>query len=180
MMSEVDPLRVPLAALGKGPVTRAWRLEEPEAVLGELPLPLGPIDVEVRLEGEADAGVRVRGTVRTDSRIPCRRCLDPTRLALEIDLDVWLRPESALEPGAERVFLLPEAGDLDLSDAVREEVWIETPTYVECRPDCPGLCPRCGVRLAEEECECPPPPPDERWSALLELEEAEGEAGGGG
>lgn len=47
-----------------------------------------------------------------------------------------------------------------------------------CRPDCPGLCPQCGVRLADEPGHAHDDI-DPRWAALAGLApEATGEPGG--
>jgi uncharacterized protein len=42
------------------------------------------------------------------------------------------------------------------------------PHFVECRPDCKGLCPRCGANLNDGPCTCPPET-DVRWDALKRL-----------
>jgi len=63
----------------------------------------------------------------------------------------------------------PGAGELDLSDAVREEVLLAMNPYVVCDPECPGLCPRCGANLKEGPCGCEETESDPRWDALREL-----------
>ena len=37
---------------------------------------------------------------------------------------------------------------------VREEMILEHPIRVLCRPDCRGLCPQCGTNLNQEPCHC--------------------------
>lgn len=37
---------------------------------------------------------------------------------------------------------------------VREELILDHPIRVLCRPDCRGLCPKCGVNLNRETCGC--------------------------
>jgi len=56
-------------------------------------------------------------------------------------------------------YLIPRrAAELDLGDAVREELILAVPEYVLCREDCRGMCPRCGVDLNAGPCDCTPVP----------------------
>jgi uncharacterized protein len=65
--------------------------------------------------------------------------------------------------------LEPEGEELDLSQAVREEVILAVNPYVECDPKCRGLCPRCGTNLNREVCACTDDEVDPRWAALRDL-----------
>jgi len=137
--------------------------------LGALPLDLFFVEVDVAVSGDPRDGVRAHGTVRAECEMACRRCLEPTPVSIEAGLDAWFRPPSKVIPGEEGVWGLdPAAGEVDLRDPVREELWVAAPAYIECSSDCPGLCAHCGARLAVQECTCPPPEPDSRWGALLE------------
>lgn len=162
-----SPLCVPLSALERAAVQRSSRLDDPEAELGRLPLPLTYLDVEFSVRRDAIGGARARGVLRSDTEVECRRCLAPTPVHIETELDVLFRPADDVTPGEEGVWALDrEAGEVDLAGPIREELWVTMPEYVECRPDCPGMCARCGVRLADTACKCPPPEPDPRWAAL--------------
>lgn len=55
---------------------------------------------------------------------------------------------------------------LDLAPAVRETVLLDAPSSPLCRPDCAGLCPRCGADLNQGPCGCADDLVDERWQAL--------------
>jgi uncharacterized protein len=59
----------------------------------------------------------------------------------------------------------PDARELDLRPALREEWLLAQPRYVLCRDDCKGLCPRCGADLNAAQCSCPPQT-DSRWEGL--------------
>lgn len=162
-----DATRVGLAGLDAGPLERAFRLERPRESLGELPMPFESVDLEIEIRRADGAGVRVRGTFDARALAECRRCLAPTRLAVEAKWDALYRPPARITPGEDGVWELDAvSGELNLAGPIREELWVHAPAWVECSPDCPGLCASCGVRLAEQACRCPLPEPDGRWAAL--------------
>jgi len=71
---------------------------------------------------------------------------------------------------AEDLRLLPaNMVDLELAEAVREEVILSQSPFALCKPDCRGLCPRCGRNLNEESCQCSTEEPDPRWDPLRGL-----------
>jgi uncharacterized protein len=43
---------------------------------------------------------------------------------------------------------------IDLDPDIREEIILDYPIKPLCRPDCKGLCPKCGKNLNEEQCAC--------------------------
>lgn len=53
-------------------------------------------------------------------------------------------------------FLPPGTTALRVEDVVREQVLLEVPIRPLCRPDCKGLCPRCGADLNAADCGCLP------------------------
>lgn len=46
--------------------------------------------------------------------------------------------------------------DLDIKQALREQILIDQDQRVFCDENCPGLCPTCGLRLDDERCTCEP------------------------
>src|SRR2546422_5373463 len=66
--------------------------------------------------------------------------------------------------------LAPDATEIDLRPAVREELLLAVPRWVVCRDDCRGLCPRCGKDLNPGPCGCPPAV-DQRWKGLAALKD---------
>ena len=57
-------------------------------------------------------------------------------------------------------------GQLDLVPLVRETALIELDLERQCRDDCAGLCPVCGVDRNETTCDCDTTVRDDRWAAL--------------
>lgn len=168
-----EPARIGLAGLDAGPLERAFRVETPGESLGALPLPFEYVDVDVEVRRADGAAVRARGTLGARATVECRRCLEPTRVGVRAKWAALYRPPGRVTPGEEGVWSLDAgSGELDLAGPIREELWVNAPAFVECSRDCAGLCPTCGVRLAEQACRCPPAEPDARWAAL------EGSGGG--
>lgn len=127
------------------------------------------VDLEARSVGE---GVLVRGSIRTVLDRECRRCLEPVRQEVEDRVDLLFEPlegEEAEELGGE-VYPLPARGDeLELGPALREQVLLRVPEFVECRKDCRGLCPHCGADLNRGACGCAPEAEPSPWEALKKI-----------
>jgi uncharacterized protein len=165
-------LHLSLAAVDRGEV--ALREEVPpehpmwSGTGVELTRPL-----QVELTGrEVGDGVLVRGNLRTAVRLSCRRCLEPVEHEIDAHVDLLFAPPlEGEEEGADgEVYPLPRGDTLDLTDAVREHVVLETPALALCREECRGLCPSCGADLNDGACECAPQAAPSAWDALKNVE----------
>jgi uncharacterized protein len=117
--------------------------------------------------GEVLARLEIRGTLAQE----CRRCLEPVEVPVREDLELLFVPPDEEESGDdENVRRLPSGSvELDLKDAIREEVILSQSLLALCKPDCKGLCPHCGANLNFESCECTTEELDPRWDALRAL-----------
>lgn len=110
-------------------------------------------------------GILVQGTLQTSFKGECTRCLTDAQIELTLPVEeLYVSPP---EPDAD--FVVPETGILDLSPLIREEVIVQTPITVLCRPDCAGLCPECGQNRNDGPCACDQDAIDPRFAALKEL-----------
>src|SRR6266511_6496715 len=73
-------------------------------------------------------------------------------------------------PISDSYAVAPDATEIDVTPAVREELMLAAPRYVLCRDDCKGLCPRCGKDLNAGSCECAPAT-EARWQPLKALKD---------
>jgi len=64
---------------------------------------------------------------------------------------------------------LPEPGRVNLLDVLREDVWLASAPFPLCRPDCRGLCPRCGSSLNDGDCSCRPDESSHPFAALRKV-----------
>lgn len=132
------------------------------------------IALDLRLEAVVD-GVLVSGEVHARTVGECARCLGPVDEPLTVAMsELYLYPggrAAAREVGDEDAEEMPElVGELlDLEPALRDAVVLALPFRPLCTPDCPGLCPGCGERLADLPPDHGHDDVDPRWSALAAL-----------
>lgn len=168
-------LRFNVATLLKEPIgsTREYDIEG--AVL---------IDDEPRSEPVAGSarllrtkhGVLVSSHLEGAAHEVCSRCLADVAVPLDLNIEeeffstIDLRTGAPLPaPDDAEAFRISAEHTLDLEEAVRQAWAVSLPMQPLCRPDCRGLCPRCGQDLNLGACSCPPEEEDERWTALRQL-----------
>jgi uncharacterized protein len=120
------------------------------------------------------ADIRLRGRFQSKFEVPCARCVEPVEIPLGADFDLIFRPAAADAEATERSITAPETeigyylkDSLLLEDVLREQVLLSLPVRTLCKPDCKGLCPRCGANRNIQACTCAEDDP--RWEALSGL-----------
>jgi len=144
----------------------------------------GALKVEGRAEvihedrGPKDivADIRLKGEFEGHFEIPCARCVEPVSYDLKASFDLIFRPAGADKQSGERAISAPETeigyylrDSLALEDVLREQVLLSLPAKALCKPDCKGLCPRCGENRNNQSCNCDEGASDPRWEALAGL-----------
>jgi uncharacterized protein len=119
-----------------------------------------PLEIDLKLEGLHE-GILVTGEVKAEATGECVRCLDPVTIPLQVEFQELF------------AYSLDEAFDfavrddhVDLEPVVRDAVVLALPFQPVCRPDCPGLDPETGERLADNPDRSPREVLDPRWAAL--------------
>jgi len=156
----MDAFRLDLASLpaGRSSVELEARAEE----LGLEPSAWeGPVRGRLTVEKSGEQ-VTVRGHVDAVALQECVRCLGPARIELHAPLELFAE-RSGGRRGAEEADLerddymkFHDGRRLDLREEARETLLLEMPMVPKCRPDCRGLCPRCGADLNQGPCGCAP------------------------
>ena len=95
---------------------------------------------------------------------PCMRCLEDADRLIPVDVREVDQPGGGDELSSPYV----DGDELDLHAWVRDALVLDLSGQVVCRPDCAGLCPRCGENLNTNPHEHDPEP-DPRWAKLGEL-----------
>jgi uncharacterized protein len=121
--------------------------------------------------------VEVSGQVVTRAEMACSRCLNPAEVLVDSTFDLTYTrelPELGDEGGDEGIeitaedmgLILFDGEEIDLREAVQEQVILALPIHPLCSRSCRGLCAQCGVDLNEQECSCGPQDYNIKFSAL--------------
>ena len=122
-----------------------------------------PVEVDLLMESVVE-GVLASGPVGGVMAFSCARCLKPFEGGFRVEVQELF----AASPEADEVEYRIEEGFVDLEPLIRDAVVTSMPFAPLCRPDCLGLCARCGGDLNLGECSCPPET-DARWDALSQV-----------
>lgn len=110
-----------------------------------------PLELDLRVESVSE-GVLVTGTVAGPTVGECARCLTVLHGRVEVELtELFAYPDSETEATTEEDEVGHVVGDtIDLEQTIIDAVALDLPFAPVCRSDCPGLCPECGVALADD------------------------------
>ena len=130
-----------------------------------------PVSEPVIAEGSVrnTAGVLVmKGSVKTRIHGICDRCAADFEADVEFPVDVVLVKEFANEENEDE-WVFPLEGDAaDLEEIVRTVFVLNMDSQLLCKPDCKGMCCRCGKNLNDGPCSCQKEL-DPRFAALRQL-----------
>jgi uncharacterized metal-binding protein YceD (DUF177 family) len=199
--SRSDTMQFNVAQLLKEPTgaTRRYELNENLDGLDPELRFLGPLVGAVTLL-RTNSGVLVTGELSTATQATCRRCLDPIAQEVRFQLEESFRPllevvtgryippeefEGEEEDLEDAALIISERHILDLSEVVRQAIWLGMPMYPGCNWVGAGECPNLARRLAdlgnlesvevhydadrETDGEGRDEEIDPRWAALLKL-----------
>ena len=130
-----------------------------------------PVSELVNAEGmiRNTAGVlMMTGAVRTCLHGICDRCAGEFTRDVEIPINVVLVTELADEDNEDEWVFPLEGDSADLEDIIRTVFVLNLDSKLLCKPDCKGLCHRCGKNLNDGPCSCQKEL-DPRFAALKQL-----------
>jgi uncharacterized protein len=132
-----------------------------------------PVELDLRLEAVME-GVLVTGTAHASLEGECARCLEPIEDEIDVTLQELFVYEDHAIPDEEDSEVSTLQDDLvDLEPLLRDAVVLALPFQPLCEDDCPGLCPECGARLADDPDHAHEEPIDPRWAALTQLDQSD-------
>ena len=166
-------LNLSLTAVSRGEVTVEGEIPPHDPFWEGTALALAePLRVELQAHSVGE-GILVRGRMRTRLVLECRRCLVPVEHIIDDRVELLYEPIADEEEEVAlsgEVYPIPPRGDvIDLRPALREQLLLRVPEYVECGEDCRGLCPQCGTDLNRATCSCVPESGPSPWDALTKL-----------
>jgi uncharacterized protein len=152
--------------------TREYDVEGTLETLGRSP---EPVSGHVQLL-RTRAGVLVRAHLSLTEAEDCSRCLRPLVDLVKVDfeeefkatMDALTGKPVEERPGPE-AFLIDSNHMLDLTEAVRQYREASATMQPLCKPDCRGLCHRCGHDLNDGDCACTNTVIDSRLAGLAAL-----------
>lgn len=99
-----------------------------------------PIHVRTQVYKILNA-VSIKAEVKAETALLCGRCLEefPGKFSEEYRFDYSTSPADIF---------------LDLDDDLRQEILLSYPLKLLCKPECKGICAKCGKNLNKEECKC--------------------------
>lgn len=131
-----------------------------------------PVDLDLRVESVSE-GVLVSGVVSAPTAGECARCLQPLTGDIEVVLtELFAYPDSATDATTDDEMGRVVDDAVDLEQAIVDAVALALPLSPLCEPDCPGLCPECGVVLAGAEPDHHHDAIDPRWAKLAGMLES--------
>jgi uncharacterized protein len=107
------------------------------------------------------------------AKFECDRCANEYKTKITSDYKiVYLMNEAPEETSSLNVnYLSRDAVKIDLTNDVREFALLSVPMKKLCAEDCKGLCPKCGIDLNNNKCNCTEDEVDPRWKPLIDLKE---------
>lgn len=162
-------LRIDLREVRAGPVETTGQIAADDPLFADVEVVLArPVGVSGHITQAGERKFFWRAQIDTVARGECRRCLAPVDIVVSRALELVLAASDEAPDDEGCYTYASRTTVLDLRDAVREELVLALPQFVECRSDCRGLCPHCGANLNAGPCGCRAPS-DPRWGTLRAL-----------
>lgn len=131
--------------------------------------PQTPLSIKGKVES-VSTGVLASFTLRSEATGECVRCLDP--ISLPILATIQELYFYALPPDLDEDEELPQLiieERIDLLPPIRDAVILDLPLAPHCTEECPGLCPDCGEKVAENPSGHDHQRIDPRWAQLRNI-----------
>ncbi|NLL82485.1 MAG: DUF177 domain-containing protein [Tissierellia bacterium] len=120
-----------------------------------------------KVDGEYELQVNIYYSINTD----CNRCLKPTTVKIETVLSekIIIDKGNTNSDKYDEEYIYLQDSLLNLDDYIWSQVVISLPMKILCSDNCKGLCPRCGIDLNTQSCDCMENTIDPRLEKLKEL-----------
>lgn len=117
-------------------------LPYPNAILSKVVVNLSLVFVKPNIEASGEIVCFVDGF--------CDKCLDPVSVQILLPFNQTFYKDSSDEEDA---YVYCDSR-LDATKAICDEIVLSLPSSLLCSEQCKGLCPKCGVNLNYEQCDC--------------------------
>ena len=124
--------------------------------------------------------VQVEGDFAAQAQLTCSRCLKEFEMPLQSPFSLTFaqetpevaseRDEEEIELSAEEIgFIMFKGREIDLTQALQEQVVMSLPMQPLCAKACKGLCPTCGTDLNQSDCDCQRKSVSTKFAALKDF-----------
>lgn len=119
----------------------------------------------------SDRKVSITARTRLTIIVPCSRCLEDVAVSFDIDRSKEL---DFSESDTDRIKDLDELNyidgyNLDVDLLIFDEILLDFPLQVLCKPGCKGICKTCGTNLNRKTCDCEQSVGDPRMSVIQDI-----------
>lgn len=123
-----------------------------------------PVRIQGSVENMGNRIFEVHGVIKTAAEYPCFRCLTMTRVDLNLDFSLKF---SDIPVDSQEDEIIAFSGDeIEITPYILDEIMLNWPGQILCKPDCRGICPHCGADLNKTTCSCKQEDIDPRLAAL--------------
>jgi len=153
-------------------VTIQAELESDQSVIGgEVFRVVDKKPVELTFTNIGKGKAWVAGGTEITYAMNCDRCLRPVdkTLYLQFDQEIYAPDVAETIPEAEIEQGFMDGYQMDVEDFLNNEIVINWPMKVLCRPDCRGICRQCGMDLNTGTCGCDTFVPDPRMAVIKDI-----------
>lgn len=120
-----------------------------------------PLTGEAEIWNTGDS-LLVKADLAGETLVQCSRCLTPFSLPLDVSFQEEFvegeepaeGEETDEEGDDDRTITYYTGDEIDLTEALQQNVLLELPMKPLCSEDCLGICPTCGVNRNETSCTC--------------------------
>ena len=112
-------------------------------------------------------GLLLQGDFKAKIGLECVRCLENYPQPIQWTItELYAFDNRSV---SESNLLVPEDGQIDLTELMREYALLEVPIQPLCKDDCRGLCPECGENRNRMDCGHTESHPDTPFAVLKDL-----------
>ncbi len=128
-----------------------------------------PLTLTITNEGNGRA--KVEGHAKLVQVMDCDRCLKEVKVPIVLDFERYVAAPELMEGELleDSDMGVMQGYQLDVEVLVYNELLMNQPEKVLCKPDCKGICKKCGKDLNEGECGCDTFVPDPRMAVLQDI-----------
>lgn len=134
--------------------------------------PTSPIKVEGCVS-DSGSCLSLSASATLSYEAQCDRCADKINETVTVTLDRIIANSEIITAEDGGDYVIEEDGVIDIDLDLVEEIMLGFPSQLLCRPDCKGICAKCGCNFNYESCNCAEQSEiDPRWQVLAKLLES--------